>query len=137
MAAPAGEIPDAWKKMVEQLHDSQPALCAVLEHGTPTHVAGDRIVVTFPEGSFFGKQAAAATAKNALADVAERVLGQRPKIEIAEGKVDNAPTMAAEHARKREEDKKQREQAALNHPGVREAMNVFDATDSDVRVEDN
>jgi len=134
--AAAGSIPDAWMRMVEQLHDSQPALCAVLEHGTPTHVSAERIVVTFPEGSFFGKQAAAAPAKDALASVAERVLGQRPKIEIAEGKVDGKATMAAEQARRREEDKKQRDETARNHPAVREAMNVFDATDSDVRVED-
>jgi len=142
-AAPAavesdvGAIPEAWKKMVELLQDSQPALCAVLEHGTPTHVSAARVVVTFPEGSFFGKQAAAPTAKNALADVAAKVLGQRPKIEIAEGKVGSALTMAAESAKKREEDKKQRDRDALSHPAVREAMSVFDATDSDVRVEDN
>ena len=122
--------------MVEQLHDSQPALCAVLEHGMPTHVSAERIVVTFPEGSFFGKQAAAPAAKNALADVAERILGQRPKIEIAEGKLTGATTMAAEQAKRREDDKKLRDETARNHPGVREAMSVFDATDSDVRVED-
>jgi DNA polymerase-3 subunit gamma/tau len=131
-----GAIPEPWKRMVEQLHDSQPALCAVLEHGMPTHVSAERIVVTFPEGSFFGKQAAAPAAKNALADVAERILGQRPKIEIAEGKLAGATTMAAEQAKRREDDKKLRDETARNHPGVREAMSVFDATDSDVRVED-
>jgi DNA polymerase-3 subunit gamma/tau len=135
-ATASAAIPEAWMRMVEQLHDSQPALCAVLEHGTPTHVSADRIVVTFPEGSFFGKQAAAAPAKDALATIAERVLGQRPKIEIAEGKIDGATTMAAEQARRREEDKKLRDETARNHPAVREAMSVFDATDSDVRVED-
>jgi hypothetical protein len=124
-------------KMVELLHDSQPALCAVLEHGTPTVVSAEKVVVLFPDGSFFGKQAAAAPAKNALADIAERVLGQRPKIEIAEGKVANAPTVAAEQAKRREADRQQMEQTARNHPAVREAMSVFDATDADVRVEDN
>jgi hypothetical protein len=124
-------------KMVELLHDSQPALCAVLEHGTPTVVSTEKIVVMFPDGSFFGKQAAAAPAKNAPADIAERVLGQRPKIEIAEGKIANAPTVAAEQAKRREADSKQMEQTARNHPAVREAMSVFDATDADVRVEDN
>jgi len=132
-----GQLPEAWMKMVELLHDSQPALCAVLEHGTPSVVSVEKIVVMFPEGSFFGKQAAAAPAKNALADIAERVLGKRPKIEIAEGKISNAPTVAAEQAKRREADRQQMEQTARNHPAVREAMSVFDATDADVRVEDS
>jgi len=123
--------------MVELLHDSLPALCAVLEHGTPTVVTAERVVVSFPEGSFFGKQAAAPQAKASLADVAERVLKQRPKIEIVEGKASGAPTLATEQAKKKEADKKQRDETARNHPGVREAMSVFDASEADVQVEDN
>jgi DNA polymerase-3 subunit gamma/tau len=130
-------LPEAWTKMVSLLHDSLPALCAVLEHGTPTVVTAERVVVSFPEGSFFGKQANAPQAKNSLADVAERVFQQRPKVEIIEGKASGAPTLATEFAKKKEADRKQRDETARNHPGVREAMSVFDAAESDVQVEDN
>jgi DNA polymerase-3 subunit gamma/tau len=135
-SGPSSAIPEAWAQMVSLLHDSLPALCAVLEHGTPTVVTADRVVVSFPDGSFFGKQANAPQAKNSLADVAERVFKQRPKIEIVEGKAAGAPTLATEQAKKKEADRKQRDETARNHPGVREAMSVFDATESDVHVED-
>jgi DNA polymerase-3 subunit gamma/tau len=134
-AQAAGSVPDAWRKMVELLHDSQPALCAVLEHGTPSVVNADRVVVTFPEGSFFGKQAKAPAAQSALADVAAKVLGARPKIEVTTGGAPSgASTVAAENAAQRELQRQQMKESALAHPGVRDAMSVF--PDAEVHVEE-
>ncbi len=139
-AIAAGEVPEAWRKMVEQLHDIRPALCAVLEHGTPVSIAKERVVVSFPDGSFFGKQAASPPAQAALADAAQRVLGALPKIEIVFGVVkpgqsQPAPTIASEQAAAREAQREQIKQTALSHPRVLDAMAVF--PDSDVQVGDN
>lgn len=139
-AIAAGEMPEAWRKMVEQLHDIRPALCAVLEHGTPVSIAKERVVVSFPDGSFFGKQAASPPAQAALADAAQRVLGALPKIEIVFGVVkpgqsQPAPTIASEQAAAREAQREQIKQTALSHPRVLDAMAVF--PDSDVQVGDN
>jgi hypothetical protein len=125
--------------MVELLHDSAPALCAVLEHGTPSIVNAERVVVTFPEGSFFGKQAKAPAAQSALADVAAKVLGTRPKIEVTTGgapaaATGAATTVAAENAALRELQRQQMKENALAHPAVREAMSVF--PDAEVHVEE-
>ncbi len=58
-----------------KLRESRPALGAVLQHGGPTLISPAKRVIAFPKGSFFGAQAQAADAREAVADAAATVLG--------------------------------------------------------------
>jgi DNA polymerase-3 subunit gamma/tau len=134
----ADGVPQLWREIIGALQRSQPALSAVLEHGMPQRVDAGGIVVSFEEGSFFGKQAAAAPARHALADAAERVLGRRPPVEVGFGLNGNRTTVAAVDAEKQKQRRDLAEKDALNHPRVKDALDVFPEAEGqiDVIVED-
>jgi DNA polymerase-3 subunit gamma/tau len=116
-----------WEELVRRLEQQQPALAAVLEHGIPKAVGPDRIVLSFKDGSFYGRQAQSAESVAAIEQVAEQQLGARPKIEIrfdAQGEV-STKTVAAVAAQRREAELEAKRKEALNHPRVRDAIDVF------------
>ncbi len=128
-----------WEGLVSNLQRKQPALAAVLEHGVPKAVGPDRIVLSFQDGSFYGRQAESPDSIEAIKRVAEEQLGGRPEIEIRfdaphEGA---AKTVAAVAAQRKEAEVDAKRKEALNHPRVRDAMDVFPeaAGKLDVHVE--
>jgi hypothetical protein len=71
-----------WETLVSVLGETKPALAMLLKHATPRRVDAEAIVISFPPGSFYGKQAEAAEAKAAIAHVAERRLGACPRVDV-------------------------------------------------------
>ncbi len=115
-----------WEELVSALEKEQPALAAVLEHGVPKSVGPDRIVLSFKDGSFYGRQAESPESIDAIARVAEQRLGARPEIQIRFDAADGATkTVAAVAAQRKEAEADARRKEALNHPRVRDAVDVF------------
>jgi DNA polymerase-3 subunit gamma/tau len=116
-----------WEELVGALEQQQPALAAVLEHGIPKAVGPDRIVLSFKGGSFYGRQAESPESIAAIARIAEQQLGARPEIEIrfdAQGEA-VTKTVAAVAAQRKEAEAEAKRKGALNHPIVRDAVEVF------------
>jgi DNA polymerase-3 subunit gamma/tau len=130
-----GDLPEGWREIIARLHETQPALGAVLEHGVPLLVEPSRVRVGFPEGSFFGKQASAKQARQVLADAAEAVLGQRPVIDVAIGDDAAGTSVAAQDAAAREARRERIKQSALDDPRVRDAIDVFPEARGNVDVQ--
>ncbi|MDH5671115.1 MAG: DNA polymerase III subunit gamma/tau [Myxococcales bacterium] len=128
-------LPDVWETLVTRLHDTQPALGAILEHGTPEQVDASCIRVRFREGSFHGRQAQASSAREALATVAGRLLGGTPQVEVVLSADTSGTTLAESHAERRRRERERMTQSALNHPRVLEALEVFPEAADSVRVE--
>jgi hypothetical protein len=63
------------------------------------------------------------------------VLGARPRVEIKLGVQSERPTVAAVNAAQQKERRAEVVQAALNHPRVRDAMDVFPEAEGNVQVE--
>ena len=106
--APAGgdqAMVSVWARIIASLRDARPALAAVLEHGTPQHVDRERIVIAFPDGSFFGQQASTEESREGLAAGAAQVVGARPEIDIRVSKESqgSGPTMAELEAKRRDD----------------------------------
>jgi DNA polymerase-3 subunit gamma/tau len=128
-----------WEELVGALAHRQPALAAVLEHGIPKAVGPDRIVLSFKDGSFYGRQAQSPESIAAIEKLAEERMGARPQIEIrfdAHGET-AARTVAAVAAQRKEAELEARKKEALNHPRVRDAIDVFpeSAGKLDVHIE--
>jgi len=130
-----GDVPEAWQRILGAVQAAQPALGAVLEHGVPVQVDAARLLLSFPEGSFFGRQAASGPARQALAEAAHGVLGQQPRIEIAFGVASARPTVAAQQAARQKEKRAEIVEVALSHPRVKEAMDVFPEAEGNVEVQ--
>jgi DNA polymerase-3 subunit gamma/tau len=116
-----------WEELVGALEQQQPALAAVLEHGIPKAVGPDRIILSFKDGSFYGRQAESPESIEAIERVAEQQLGARPQIEVrfdAQGEA-ATKTVAAVAAQRKEAEAEAKRKEALNHPRVRDAVDVF------------
>lgn len=128
-----------WEELVGALAQRQPALAAVLEHGIPKAVGPERIVLSFKDGSFYGRQAQSPESIAAIGNLAEERMGKRPQIEIrfdAQGEAATR-TVAAVAAQRKEAELEARKKEALNHPRVRDAIDVFpeSAGKLDVHIE--
>ena len=125
-----------WEDLVGTLEQQQPALAAVLEHGIPKAVGPDRIVLSFKDGSFYGRQAESPESIAAIVRVAEQQLGARPKVEIrfdAQGEA-TTKTVAAVAAQRKEAEVEAKRKEALNHPVVRDAVDVFPESAGKLKV---
>jgi len=125
-----------WEELVGTLEQQQPALAAVLEHGVPKTVGPDRIVLSFKAGSFYGRQAESPDSIAAIVRIAEQQLGGRPEIEI---RFDAQPdttskTVAAVAAQRREAEVEAKRKEALNHPRVRDVIDVFPESAGKLKV---
>ncbi|MGB5812485.1 MAG: DNA polymerase III subunit gamma/tau [Polyangiales bacterium] len=116
-----------WETLVSTLERHQPALAAVLEHGVPKAVSPERIILSFQHGSFYGRQAQSSDSIDAIRRVAEAQLGARPEIEIRFDAAQEASTntVAAVAAQRKEAEVEAKRREALNHPLVRDALDVF------------
>jgi DNA polymerase-3 subunit gamma/tau len=125
-----------WEELVGTLEQQQPALAAVLEHGIPKAVGPDRIVLSFKDGSFYGRQAESPESIAAITRVAEQQLGARPEIQIrfdAQGEA-ASKTVAAVAAQRKEAEAAAKRKEALNHPRVRDAIDVFPESAGKLKV---
>jgi hypothetical protein len=110
--------------------ETRPALGAVLLHATPARVTPTELVLAFPPGSFYSRQADAPEARDAIAEIALRILGSRPSVQVIERSASTPATqtiaqLETERQRARLDATKKK---ALNHPMVVEALSVFDTT---------
>ena len=129
-----------WLKIVTALKHSQPALAAVLDHGMPLEVSARLLKIGFPDGSFFGRQAQSSSARQGILRAAEQVFGSRPELQF--GRSDPAAsdgagdlTLAAAAASNKKARQDGRREAALKHPRVQEAMEVFEESEQSVDIQ--
>lgn len=116
-----------WEELVGALERHQPALAAVLEHGVPKAVGPDRIVLSFQHGSFYGRQAESPDSIAAIKRIAQEQLGTAPDVEIRfdAPQETTSHTVAAVAAQRKEAEVEAKRREALNHPRVRDAIDVF------------
>jgi hypothetical protein len=127
-AADARDFSRAWPEIVAALLQSKPALGAVLQHGIPLEIGPQRIALGFERGSFFGKQAESLDAKSAVAEVAGRVLGTRPRIDVVYGETATSAgrkTLAQEQTEHRDALVSATQRKALEHPVVLAVGRMF------------
>lgn len=127
----------AWERVVIKVRETRPALGAVLEHGVPLVVSRESVVLGFPEGSFFGQQAEPDEARDTIGECARDVLGGKPAVTVrftAEAEQRAQPTMAELAEQRRVSARREREEEALRHPLVVDALRIFPEGASSVKV---
>lgn len=118
-----------WERLLDALRGEDGPLVAILARATPRVVTEERIVIAYAdggEGSFYQSQATTPTAQKSLLDVAERLLGARPELEVRlDADASSGRTVAAVTEHRRAAKDEGRKRAALEHPKVLEALEVF------------
>lgn len=109
----------------------------MLEHGVPRVVSAERIVLSFQKNSFYGRQADAPAAREAIGQVAKERMGAEPSIEVRYDldSGESSHSVAALEATRRDAKQKQRRREALGHPVVRDAIQVFSGSTGRVSVQ--
>ncbi len=131
---PAGILGGEWLRLVQLLKTAQPALAAVLDHGSPVEVSARTLKIGFPENSFFGRQAQSASAREGILRAAEQVFGAKPELVFVRSDEKSDTTLAAAEASQRKARQAGRREAALRHPRVQEAIEVFGETEQSVEI---
>jgi hypothetical protein len=97
----------------------------MFEHGAPVELTRERVVVTFQEGSFFGRQAQTPGGLDALRRAAQQVLEGQPDVQVRFAFELPGQTIAQRDAAQLDERKEAIRKKALSHPRVVEALKVF------------
>ncbi len=132
---PASPTPEAapqpraqqWERLVAAIMETKPALGAVLQHGAPLSVTAEHVVVGFAPGSFFGRQVESPESQRTIADLAERMLGGRPRIEVVYGeqRASIVKTLAQQETDRRRARHAATQKKALEHPLVMAVSQMF------------
>jgi DNA polymerase-3 subunit gamma/tau len=128
---------DAWAKIVADIRDHKPAFGAVLEHAVPVEAGPDRLVLSFAEGTFYGRQANTPEAQAILGTSAERCLGKAPVVEIRFHREPPPALKSVADIEKARVDEAREEtrRRAMNHPRVIEALQVFPEAAGNVTIQ--
>jgi DNA polymerase III gamma/tau subunit len=132
---PAPTFDSDWARIVAAVRSAQPALAAVLDHGMPLTVNSTTLQIGFPDGSFFGRQAQSGSAREAVLKAAEQVLGGRPNLVIGSPGGAKVSSLAELEENGRLARKAERREAALRHPAVMDAMEIFEESEASVDVQ--
>jgi len=126
-----------WQAIVERMRKDDGRWSAMYEHGIPSELSATRVVICFPEGSFFGRQAQTQAGTDALRRAAQNVLSGNPEIAIKLASEVRGVTLAQRDAAALDERKEGIKKRALQHPRVLEALKIFPelATKQDIQVD--
>lgn len=126
----------AWGELVEAVRaHGHESIAAVFEQAEAQAVREDKIVLLYPDGSFFGRQANEPLARAALEDAARRILGTTPILEIREvPAIDPEKTLAGIGEQRKRLDAERRKREALEHPRILDALDVFPEAKGHVEV---
>jgi DNA polymerase-3 subunit gamma/tau len=133
-AKPGKNAPVEWSVLVDALRETRPAMAAVLEHASVLELHPHGVVLGFPHGSFFGKQAEKPEVSDSVAEVARAVWSLAPEhgftVAIRFVRQTDAlqPSLAQLGATREQEQKEHTTQKALSHPLVQEALKMFPAS---------
>jgi hypothetical protein len=100
----------------------------------PLEVSVEALRIGFSEGSFFGRQAQNANAREAILRAAQQVLGTRPALTIGPIGDSKTATLAQTEENARRTHTAARREVALKHPSVVDAMEVFEESAGSVDV---
>lgn len=127
----------AYEEIIDTLEREHPGmLAAIFREAEPQVVHEERIILAYAEGSFFGARARESEHSETLLNVAERILGGRPTLEIRDvSAIDPAKTLAGLGETRKRSDEERRRREALEHPRVLDALDIFPEARRSLRVE--
>jgi DNA polymerase III subunit gamma/tau len=125
-APPAGEFQETWRELVNFLKRKKPPLASVVEHGTPLALKEDLLEIGYAEKSFYLARMQEADTRSALEKFAGEFFRHPVRVRISALRADVLPSADAENGGEgTPKDPGRQKEDALNHPLVKEAINVF------------
>jgi DNA polymerase III subunit gamma/tau len=122
----SAETQETWKEFITFAKKKKPPFASLLEHGQPLTLNDNLLEVGYPEKSFYLERMQEADNLNFLQTLSGEFFKRNLKAKVCSlhpGALPRGP--APEGKGERKNSKREKEQEALNHPLVREAINIF------------
>jgi DNA polymerase-3 subunit gamma/tau len=122
---------ETWKNLLKFIRTKKPLLASLLEHGKLINLNLDSIEIGFPPNSFFLERIQEKSKKQELMKICEEFFGKRKEIifsspESNKTKEEETLPLAQRNEKLREE--------AKNHPKVKEVLNMFGGTITEIKI---
>ncbi|MGB9700858.1 MAG: DNA polymerase III subunit gamma/tau [Thermodesulfobacteriota bacterium] len=114
---------EKWKSFVQFVKKKKPPLASLLEHGSPLSFQGDFLEIGYPEKSFYLERMQETETKAVLTNLAKEFFQQQMRIKIAG--ISNHILGNPRPENNGQNSKKNAQEEVLNHPLVKEALNIF------------
>ena len=131
-----GELDGVWKEFVNFAKKKKPPFASLLEHGYPLALGEDSLQVGYPEKSFYLERMEEADNRSLLGSLGAEFFKRAVRVQIVGLKSDAVPAgnrNPAEEEKGRKKNSRDEKQEALNHPLVREAINIFGGRVVDIK----
>ncbi|NWF54630.1 MAG: DNA polymerase III subunit gamma/tau [Syntrophaceae bacterium] len=120
-----GEGKEQWEDLVTFAKKKKPPFASLLEHGEPLVLDEARLEIVYPENSFYLERMQEADNLSFLQDLSREFFKRPMRVRISGKKGGFFVRKGPENQGERKNSRREREEEALNHPLVREAINVF------------
>jgi DNA polymerase-3 subunit gamma/tau len=122
----SGESQESWKEFVSFAKKKKPPFASLLEHGRPLILEENRLEVGYPEKSFYLERMQETDNLNFLQNLSQEFFKRKLRVKVTgvnPGALPRGPV--PESPAEKKNSKREKEEEALNHPLVRDAINVF------------
>ena len=120
-----GDAQEKWKEFVTFAKKKKPPFASLLEHGEPLALDETRLEIVYSEKSFYLERMQEADNLAFLRDLSREFFKGPMKVKVSGKKPGSSPPKGPEAPGERKNSKREREEETLNHPLLREAINVF------------
>ncbi len=127
-----GELPEelkgTWKEFVNFAKKKKPPFASILEHGCPLALDENSLEIGYPEKSFYLERMQEADNRSLLGTLCSEFFKKPMRVTVSglnPISVDRGNSVHEEGQDQGKNSKRGKEEEALNHPLVREAVNVF------------
>ncbi len=128
----SGELQETWKEFIGFLKRKKPPLASVVEQGCPLALKEDLLEIGCAEKSFCLERMQETDTRSALEQFAAEFFRRPVKIRISALKPEALPSPDPENGGEKgpptgagKKDQQSKQEEALNHPLVKEAINIF------------
>ena len=122
------ELNGVWKEFVNFAKKKKPPFASLLEHGYPLALGEGFLQIGYPEKSFYLERMEEADNRSLLTTLAAEFFKRPMRVQIVSLNPDAVPRgnrIDGEGERDRKKNSRDDQEEALNHPLVREAINIF------------
>jgi DNA polymerase-3 subunit gamma/tau len=129
----AGKVPggppqkddEEWKAFVSFAKKKKPPFASLLEHGHPVNLSESMLEVGYPGKSFYLERMQEADNVAFLQGLAKEFFKRTMKVKVSGLNPASLPRGRGEDNEEKKNSRREKQEEALNHPLVREAINIF------------
>ena len=130
------ELDGVWKEFVHFAKKKKPPFASLLEHGIPLALEKDSLQIGYPEKSFYFERMEEADNRSLLGTLGSEFFKRPMRVQVVGLNSDAVPRgnrANGEEEKGRKKNSRDDKQEALNHPLVREAINIFGGRVIDIK----